>query len=329
MRGIFLLLFISTNLWAFPMPESQKIQIIREEYDSDVFEQNILSKYDINIDRNFKIGVVDTGSNIFIPSRSLASHKDVHGHGTHVSSIILSLDKKAELVYPKRTLNSFEKMLFGVFFEEEKNKEDLKFTMHKYFEDLNYMVERPDVKVINLSIAGPGQFISELKAIKKAESNNKMVITAAGNSGVNLDKCSKDNKCWLWFERKYIQTNGIYPAQTKADNVIVVGNINQRTGLLNNSSNYGKNTVHLAVAGTNILGLSIKEEKLFTRMTGTSQAAPVITSVVSKIYAKYPHLNFKQVKHILKINSHSHPKLKYGIFDYTSFLLWMKKDYKI
>ncbi len=142
-------------------------------------------------------------------------------------------------------------------------------------------------KIINLSLeAGENVAgINSLKdAVEYAKNNGVLVISAAGNSGYNLN---------------YVN---VYPASLRMENLISVaatGSSDER----DYHSNYGTNVVHIAAPGTNIYstqsalapGFKNYSTGYFSE-TGTSMAAPMVSGVAALIWSKYPDLSYKEVK---------------------------------
>lgn len=111
----------------------------------------------------------------------------------------------------------------------------------------------PDI--VNFSSSGTEEDTPEKYLIKSFIENDVKFVAAAGNNGLDLDK-----KC------------NVYPACYPG--VISVGNLGH-DGRPNPSSNYGKR-VTMWAPGTQIFSGGVT-------MTGSSQAAPFVTSILAKI----------------------------------------------
>jgi subtilisin family serine protease len=144
-------------------------------------------------------------------------------------------------------------------------------------------------KVINMSFGKtyPYDKTAVDKAVKYAESKDVLLVHAAGNDGVDVDK------------------NIFYPCRKfddgkKANNWIEVGALSWKKGnnLPATFSNYGKKTVDLFAPGVDIY--STKSGGGYLNESGTSMACPVTAGVAAVIRSYYPNLTAKQVKKILE-----------------------------
>ena len=126
---------------------------------------------------------------------------------------------------------------------------------------INYAV-RMGAKIINNSWGG-GPYSDALKAaIINAYNNNVLFVAAAGNDGRNTD------------------VSPYYPQGYNVGNVISVANI-RSDGTLNNTSNFGSNSVDIAAPGTSIL--STYKYKKYAYLTGTSMAAPYVSAHAAQL----------------------------------------------
>lgn len=114
-------------------------------------------------------------------------------------------------------------------------------------------------------------------AIKYAGTKGQLFVTAAGNSGQNLDSAWANN----------------WPAEYALDNVIVVS-ATTSTGSLASWSNYGASTVDVAAPGSSIL--STTPGNRYQYMSGTSMAAPLVTGTAALMLAANPSLTTSQLK---------------------------------
>ena len=124
-------------------------------------------------------------------------------------------------------------------------------------------------------------------AIKYAEEKDVLIIIAAGNDNLDIDK------------------NFTYPNDTKdlknefSNNVIVVGasTYNFGKGITTIFSNYGKNNVDIFAPGYSIYSTTPTNNYNFKE--GTSMAAPMVTGISALIRSYYPNLTATQVKQIV------------------------------
>lgn len=119
-------------------------------------------------------------------------------------------------------------------------------------------------------------------AFKQAVANYPgLFICAAGNGKLNLD------------------TSKYYAASYDLRNMISVANVTN-TEMLVESSNYGKNVVHLAAPGNWILSTVLEEG--YATKNGTSMAAPRVTGVAALIYSIRPDLSPLEIKELIMNN---------------------------
>lgn len=107
---------------------------------------------------------------------------------------------------------------------------------------------------------------------------NTVFVVAAGNDGLNVDRLPD------------------YPSSIPASNKIVVAAAIDNTALAN-FSNYGEGTVDVAAPGVNIL--STAPGQRYIVLSGTSQAAPYVTNVISLEKDANPALKALELKRIL------------------------------
>ncbi len=166
----------------------------------------------------------------------------------------------------------------------------------------------PDIRIMTLKVLGGkdghGSTASIVSAIRYAEANGASVcnlslcsdandqalyraiagssmlfVTASGNTGTNIDKTPS------------------YPASYDLDNIISVANI-APNGSLEETSNYGANSVDIAAPGTNIL--STTPGNTYGFMTGTSMAAPMVTAAAATVYSHYEDIFVTDIPGILE-----------------------------
>lgn len=130
-------------------------------------------------------------------------------------------------------------------------------------------------KVLSNSWGGGGRSQALEDAIKFANDNGVLFIAAAGNAGTDNDSSPS------------------YPASYEVENVIAVAN-NTSSDRLASSANFGKNSVHLAAPGTDIL--STVRNNGYQRFSGSSMSTPHVSGAAALIWAQYPGISSNQVK---------------------------------
>ncbi len=193
-----------------------------------------------------------------------ATPDDVDGHGTSMNGVIAGNfpnDIKLDLMNVK-------------FIENEKS------TLFEAVCAMYYAIDN-GAKVMNLSwgfIASEGIPAILEEVLDYAKQKDVLVITSAGNRGLNNDTTEK------------------FPANYSNTNSIAVAAYEQEMGsdpVLSPYSNYGANKVDLAALGyveTATLGNNTEA------LAGTSIAAPLVSRTAAIIRACYPMLSAAEVK---------------------------------
>lgn len=174
--------------------------------------------------------------------------KDHFGHGTHVSGLILGQDQSV--------ISKNVKLMILKYYDTPKNKKQTPFEFSK--KALNYAIKN-NANIINYSGGGTLSDAEEYQILKKAESKNIIIIAAAGNEGISLEK------------------SPYYPASYALRNIIGVGSKGP-TNDKSSWSNYDKNT--LFAPGENLIS-DLPEGKK-GKMSGTSQATAWLTGFIIK-----------------------------------------------
>ena len=130
-------------------------------------------------------------------------------------------------------------------------------------------------KVINMSWGGAGCVDSLKSAVQSLSDQGIIVVTAAGNDGVNSDE-QPDYPAAFGF------ANQINVAATASSDQIIY------------FSNYGFNTVNLGAPGVGIYS-TIPGNKVES-MDGTSMAAPMVTGTIALLLSAFPSASSQQIK---------------------------------
>lgn len=150
---------------------------------------------------------------------------------------------------------------------------------------IRYAVDN-GAKVINTSF---GKYHSPYpekvnEAIAYAAKHDVLIVNAAGNEGLDLDK-------------KRVYPNDQWPEQEElVSNFINVGSITPSYGkeLVSSFSNYGQESVDVFSPGSAIYSTTPLDEYEF--LQGTSMASPNVAGVAAVIRSLYPKLSAEQVK---------------------------------
>jgi subtilisin family serine protease len=190
---------------------------------------------------------------------------DENGHGTHCAGTIAAEGNNGMgitgvawncRIMPCRFLNA-----------------DGSGTVADAIEAINYAVAN-GADILNNSWGGGGYSEALKAAIENAHEHGVLFVAAAGNS-------ARDNDIY-----------GSYPANYTMANVISVAATNPADNLAPFSC-YGKNSVHLAAPGVNVLS-TVPEG--YAWMSGTSCAAPYVSGAAALLLAANPQMNLAELK---------------------------------
>lgn len=239
----------------------------------------------------FEVGNVPTLPRPSCGGRAAA--QKARDHGTHVVGLIAALtDTEAGPgLNPRAMVN--------VMAMNADQLADMTYTAIQYdrFGRLYSTLDSPDV--VNMSfeyrLNGTGQNDLLWEAMKQQEGNTLFVV-AAGNDGKLL---AQGSEC------------SVRPACQQAPNIVTVGALSldePPTLHLSPSekSNFGS-AVHVGAPGSNILS-TIAMNRVGV-LSGTSQAAPLVTGVASLLYLKDGKLRPAQVKNRIIYTSDLFPSL--------------------
>lgn len=128
---------------------------------------------------------------------------------------------------------------------------------------------------------------SELESL--IQQSDMIFVVSAGNNGIDIDN------------------NPIYPASYKSNNIVVVANVSS-DGQLNDTSNYGLNTVDIAAPGTDII--STVPDNTYNYKTGTSMSVPFVAGVIALTYSNNESLNLITAKNVVLQSAKKNDNLK-------------------
>lgn len=213
-------------------------------------------------------GFVDdyAGYNFVNNSADVADDVD---HGTHISGIIAAAHNDTSVhagyvqgVAPKA------KILPVKFLAQDGG------TLSAALKGIDYAISR-GAKVINASWGGPGCSTSLRQKVVEVAKNNVLFVSAAGNSGANLDR------------------NPEYPAAFDLPLQITVGALTPSLNMTD-FSNYSETLVHVFAPGSAIV--STVPGNQYAAMNGTSMAAPFVSGVAALLLAQQPDITVSELR---------------------------------
>ncbi|HLB33571.1 MAG TPA: S8 family serine peptidase, partial [Chthoniobacterales bacterium] len=316
-------LFSSTNP-AIPIPTNPANSIIIAIIDSGITPNhedlidNIISARDASGRLSF-YGFDALEENPLLKYRP----RDMSGHGTHCSGIIAASVNNKTGIAGMAGVPGMVKLLACNCFDRTTKKASCTHAINC----IDY-ARRNGARILNCSWGRPqssdessigfsNNGCQDLEnAFKKQPKKPCVVITAAGNSGSNNNNFP------------------IYPANYVLSNLVTVAATTYTgTGLwvgLKKASNFGKETVHLAAPGHDILSTwprpvlqgSGKPSIPYQYKSGTSMAAPHITATLALMMLKFPDLSENEIIKRLFRTSDQEPliKTKYGRLNLTQAL---------
>lgn len=147
-----------------------------------------------------------------------------------------------------------------------------------------YYAVNNGAKIINLSFGKTYSLHPKhvQKAIKFAEMNNVLIVHAAGNENLNNDKVRA-------YPSPYI--NGSRVANWLE---IAASSIDRNNSFAADFSNYGQATVDFFAPGVDIK--STIPNNLYTYMSGTSMAAPVVSAIAATLLGYNPSMSISELK---------------------------------
>jgi len=252
------------------------------------------------IDTGIDLGHKDLKQNIWKSPKSVKTSKkevygwdfvhkkaepiDKHGHGTHVAGII------GAIANPNSGTSGVaqEVSIMAIKYYSDGNSGAV--NLNNTIDAIHYAIDN-GANIINYSGGGPEFSEKEYLAIKRAESEGVLFISAAGNEHSNTD----------------LVENYYYPSAYRLSNIISVAATDINNNLLQ-SSNWGKNKVDVAAPGAHIY--STLPGNRYGYMSGTSQATAFVTGLAALLLSHNPNLTHQEVKNIILNTVDTFPQLK-------------------
>ncbi len=190
---------------------------------------------------------------------------DDNGHGTHIAEILQKESNELIKLYFAKVVDStgVGKMFHTIC------------GIHKAIDE--------GVKVINLSLGYQGEESQVFReVVDKAEANDVLLVTSAGNDTLDIDIDSLRIRYW--------------PSNFEHDNIISVGAHNPDKEKCP-FSNYGVQSVDLFAPGRDILSRKLGSGQI--SKSGTSQAAAIVSRQVAILRSQFPDSTYVYIKDTL------------------------------
>ena len=203
-------------------------------------------------------------------------------HGTLVAGVIAA--NRENEIGAKGVTNAVKIMPLSISAFGDEHDKDLALA-------IRYAVDN-GARIINISSGKTFSMHPKLvqNAIEYAAIKDVLIVTSAGNDGLNLDKVGNYN----------FPNDTDLKAEEISDNFIKVGSVTHKVGkdLFDIYSNYGKREVDIFAPGKEIYTTSPNQDN-YSFESGTSFAAPMVAGVAALIFSYYPHLSAEEVKKII------------------------------
>jgi subtilisin family serine protease len=236
-------------------------------------------EYDTSGDFAVKAGRYYGNNDVCGPESLLVSSPGPD-HGTHVAGIIaatrnngIGINGIADhvLIMPVRVMS---------FYRELRD--------YDLANAIRYAVDN-GAKIINLSFGKPYTFrkADVDEAVKYAMKKDVLIIHAAGNSGIDLDRVAS-YPC-----ANYLDSGGLAKAWIE----VGASGMSDDSALLPSWSNFGQHKVDVFAPGVQIYSTLPNSE--YGSYGGTSMAAPIVSGLAALLREYYPRLTAVEVKDII------------------------------
>lgn len=164
---------------------------------------------------------------------------------------------------------------------------------------IRYAVDN-GANIINMSF---GKKYSPMKgevdeAMRYAQEHNVLLISAAGNDGLNIDQVTEYPNP-VCKDGDTIQPYLSIGANSKDK---------KKKVMAASFSNYGKNNVQIFAPGVSIISTS--PDSKYDKMNGTSFACPITTGVAALVWSYYPELSALELRSILMESAENYSSQK-------------------
>ncbi|MFT7588469.1 MAG: subtilisin family serine protease [Limisphaerales bacterium] len=252
-----------------------------DEFIREILEEsNSVIEYQLNVNfgpREKILGdKLSDNTNIYYGNNNVS---DPDEHGTHVSGIIAA--ERNNSLGINGVASNVKIMAIRVVPDGDEYDKDVA-------NGIRYAVDN-GAQIINMSFGkdySPEKIFVD-QAIRYAESRGVIIVLAAGNDALNIDKYDS-------------YPDPVFNDGEKATNIIVVGASSPFPAeiIAAEFSNYGKEKVDLFAPGMDIY--STVPNNGYQSQDGTSMAAPVVSGAVAFLWSVYPDKDYKEIIYLIK-----------------------------
>lgn len=290
MGGMFMFGLLPVDYWN-GLTMEQIYNKIQKEFQGAVnyFESQINYHYNVEFEPR---GIV--GDNYDDKKEKHYGNNDVEGpdaeHGTHVAGVIAAV-RGNNLGIDGIAGNHIKIMSVRTVPNGDERDKDVANAI--------YYATDNGAKIINMSFGKDYSPEKDIvwEAMKYAEKNGVLMVKAAGNDNVNIDK------------EIHYPSNFDEKGNKIVESLLTVGaSTPDATQLKASFSNYGKVNVDVFAPGTEIL--STVPHNKFEEHQGTSMASPITAGVAALVWSHYPDFSATEIKEIIKKSVNKNPQLE-------------------
>ncbi len=249
------------------------------------FKKDITSRENYKLDLKYDSRQIiednlENINNKYYGNNDIIGDLTIESHGTNVSGLIAA--NRNNDIGIKGISNNIKIMPLRVIPQGDEYDKDIALAMR-------YAVDN-GAKIINMSFGKEYSMNTKLvlDAIKYADKNHVLIVSAAGNEALDIDV------------NNYYPNDCILNTKTEvANNFIKVGSTshNLDNTIYSSFSNYGKMNVDLFAPGDNIHTTSPKNK--YETNGGTSFSSPIVSGIAALTWSHYPKITVSEMKKIL------------------------------
>ncbi len=212
------------------------------------------------------------------------------GHGTHVAGIIAATHRVVPNVAGLAGMPRFIQLIICKWIETVQGKglgsNDIKCIEY---------AKQQEAQIINCSwgrrLYGPknptGFTPEEIQGLESVIKDKAFTVVASSGNNLLGGGIGED-----------VDLINRYPCNFVLPNLISVAGTGKEGNVPNNFSNFGKNSIHLAAPGKDIVSTGIETQTDIKTKTGSSQATPYVTAALVLANIQFPFLGNKLARYL-------------------------------